>query len=80
VPEILRVAVVALVELVSSDELLRMALVELERIFQEDAYLKEGVEGAEGGQVLDELLPRPCRWRTAGRTAGKTTRRPIFRN
>jgi hypothetical protein len=39
VPEILRVAIVALVELVSSGELLRVALVELEleRVFQEDA-------------------------------------------
>jgi hypothetical protein len=44
------VAVVALVELVSSDELLRMALVELEleRVFQEDANLEEEHRGRGG--------------------------------
>jgi hypothetical protein len=34
----------------------------------------EGVEGAEnmeGAYLLVDLLPRPCRWQTAGRT-GKT--------
>jgi hypothetical protein len=47
-----------------------VALVELERIWEDRRTRRE--RSPEGAEVLDELPPRPHRWRTARRAAGKT--------